>query len=69
MFKCKSLRMCRYLYSLGFEKKSVYENGKEYWIFEESNRLNKALDFFFYMRRTGVKNAEIQYRNSEEDVP
>lgn len=69
MFKCKSLRMCRYLYSLGFEKKSVYENGKEYWIFEESNRLNKALDFFFYMRRTGVKNAEIQYRNSEEDIP
>ena len=69
MFKCKSLRMCRYLYSLGFEKKSIYENGKEYWIFEESNRLNKALDFFFYMRRTGVKNAEIQYRNSEEDVP
>ena len=69
MFKCKSLRMCRYLYSLGFEKKPVYENGKEYWIFEESNRLNKALDFFFYMRRTGVENAEIQYRNSEEDVP
>lgn len=69
MFKCKSLRMCRYLYSLGFEKKSVYENGKEYWIFEESNRLNKALDFFFYMRRTGVKDAEVQYRNSEEDVP
>ena len=69
MFKCKSLRMCRYLYSLGFEKKSVYENGKEYWIFEESNRLNKALDFFFYMRRTGVENAEIQYRNSEKDVP
>ena len=69
MFKCKSLRMCRYLYSRGFEKKSVYENGKEYWIFEESNRLNKALDFFFYMRRTGVENAEIQYRNSEEDVP
>lgn len=69
MFKCKSLRMCRYLYSLGFEKKSVYENGKEYWIFEESNRLNKALDFFFYMRRTGVENAEIQYRNSEEDIP
>lgn len=69
MFKCKSLRMCRYLYSLGFEKKTVYENGKEYWIFEESNRLNKALDFFFYMRRTGVENAEIQYRNSDEDVP
>lgn len=69
MFKCKSLRMCRYLYSLGFEKKSVYENGKEYWIFEESNRLNKALDFFFYMRRTGVKDAEVQYRNSEENVP
>lgn len=69
MFKCKSLRMCRYLYSLGFEKKSVYENGKEYWIFEESNRLNKALDFFFYMRRTGVENAEIQFRDSEENVP
>ena len=55
MFKCKSLRMCRYLYSLGFEKKSVYENGNEYWIFEESNRLNKALDFFFYMRNYKIK--------------
>ena len=66
MFKCKSLRMCRYLYSLGFEKKSVYENGNEYWIFEESNRLNKALDFFFF---TGVENAEIRYKNSKEDVP
>jgi hypothetical protein len=42
------------LYSLGFDKKSVIENETEYWLFEKSNRLQEALDFFFYMRKTGV---------------
>lgn len=53
-FKCESIRLCRYLYSLGFDKKSVIENETEYWLFEKSNRLQEALDFFFYMRKTGV---------------
>ena len=66
-FKCESIRLCRYLYSLGFEKQSVYEHEKEYWIFEKSNRLQKALDFFFYMRKTGASDREIQFRNSEKE--
>lgn len=67
-FKCKSVRLCRYLYSLGFEKQSFFEDGNEYWIFEKSNRLQKALDFFFFMRKTGANDNEIQYRNCESEV-
>ena len=64
-FKCESLRLCRYLYSLGFDKKSVIENGAEHWLFEKSNRLQEALGFFFYMRRTGVnENGE-----TKETIP
>lgn len=50
-FICESIRMCRYLYSLGFDKKSVHINGKENWQFMKSNELQKALDFYFYMRK------------------
>ena len=50
-YKCESVRLCRYLYSLGFEKESVYENGKEFWLFEESDDLQKSLGFFFCMRK------------------
>lgn len=67
-FKCKSVRLCRYLYSLGFEKQSFFEDGNEYWIFEKSNRLQKALDFFFFMRKTGANDNKIQYRNCESEV-
>ena len=67
-FKCKSVRLCRYLYSLGFDKKSIFENGEEHWLFEKSNRLQEALDFFFYMRKTGANENEIQLRNSETKV-
>lgn len=50
-FKCKSVRLCRFLYGLGFNKESVFEeNGKEYWLFEKSNDLQESLNFFFYMR-------------------
>ena len=52
-FICKSIRLCRYLYSLGFDKESkLDENGKEYWIFRKNPELQKALDFFFVMRKT-----------------
>lgn len=50
-FKCESIRLCRYLYSLGFDKESIIENGKEYWLFQKSNELQESLDFFFYMRK------------------
>ena len=29
---CESVRLCRYLYSLGFSKKSVFQNGTEKWL-------------------------------------
>lgn len=51
-YKCESVRLCRYLYSLGFDKESnVDDCGKEYWLFERSQMLQKALDFFFIMRK------------------
>ena len=50
-YKCESVRLCRYLYSLGFDKESIYENGKEFWLFEESDDLQKSLGFFFSMRK------------------
>ena len=51
-YKCESVRLCRFLYSLGFDKESKFdENGKEYWLFERSQDLQKSLDFFFIMRK------------------
>lgn len=51
-YKCESVRLCRFLYSLGFEKESRFdENKKEYWLFERSQDLQKSLDFFFSMRK------------------
>ena len=51
-YKCESVRLCRFLYSLGFDKESKFdENGKEYWLFERSQELQKSLDFFFVMRK------------------
>lgn len=50
-FKCESIRLMRFLYSLGFEKKSIVDNGREYWLFEKSDALQEALNFFFYMRK------------------
>lgn len=51
-FKCESVRLCRFLYSLGFDKESKFdENGNEYWLFERSQDLQKSLDFFFIMRK------------------
>lgn len=51
-YKCESIRLCRYLYGLGFDKESIFdENKKEYWLFEKSEDLQESLDFFFYMRK------------------
>ena len=51
VFKCESVRLCRFLYGLGFDKKSIIENKKEYWLFEMSDDLQKSLDFYFAMRK------------------
>lgn len=50
-YRCESVRLCRYLYGLGFDKKSIEYNGKEAWLFERSPELQDSLDFFFYMRK------------------
>lgn len=51
-FKCESIRLCRYLYSLGFNKISKKDKfNNEYWLFERNSKLQKALDFFFIMRK------------------
>lgn len=61
-FVCESIRLMRFLYSLGFDKESFYENGKEYWRFYQSNELQESLDFYFCMRKktnqTGVNDNE-----------
>lgn len=49
-FRVNNTRLSKFLYSLGFDKKSEIRNGKETWLFEKSNSLQEALDFFFYMR-------------------
>ena len=56
IFKASSIRLMRYLYSLGFDKSSVVnESGDENWLFEQSKNLQESLDFYFYMRK---KNQE-----------
>lgn len=65
-YKCESVRLCRFLYSLGFNKESRFDkNNKEYWLFERSQELQNSLDFFFSMRKKlkiGVYDA-----NGEKD--
>ena len=51
-YNVSSVRLMRYLYSLGFEKESyINESQKENWRFLKSDALQKALDFYFYMRK------------------
>ncbi len=50
-YRCESVRLCRFLYSLGFDKTSIQHNGQEAWLFERSSELQESLDFFFYMRK------------------
>lgn len=54
-YKVKNKRMAKYLYSLGFERKSFFENGTEYWMFRKNKNLQEAVDFYFNMRK---KNRE-----------
>lgn len=51
-YKCESVRLCRFLYGLGFDKESRFdENNKEYWLFEKSQELQNSLNFYFSMRK------------------
>lgn len=51
-YKCESVRLCRFLYGLGFDKETQFdENNGEYWLFEKSLELQNSLDFFFSMRK------------------
>lgn len=50
-YKVKNKRLSKYLYSLGFNRECYFdENKMEYWLFDKSNELGEALDFYFYMR-------------------
>ena len=63
-YKCESVRLCRFLYSLGFDKESMFdENNKEYWLFEQTQDLQKSLDFFFIMRKKQKKKLKEYIEN------
>lgn len=50
-FNVSSVRLMRFLYSLGFNKESyVNSRGKENWRFCKTENLVEALNFYFYMR-------------------
>lgn len=66
-YRCESVRLCRFLYSLGFDKESTYYNGQEVWLFERSNELQESLDFFFYMRKK-LKNNRVKGANENEQT-
>lgn len=50
-YRCESVRLCRFLYGLGFDKEPIQYNGQEAWLFEKSDELQESLNFFFYMRK------------------
>lgn len=56
--KIKSKRLSKYLYSLGFDKQSKYENNNEIWLYEKSKELDEALDFYFAFRNKMSKLQE-----------
>ena len=58
-FRVNNTRLAKYLYSLGFDKKSEIINKKETWLFTKSDDLQESLDFFFCMRKK-IKNQNIQ---------
>lgn len=49
-FVCESIRLQRFLYSLGFDKESFFEDGVEKWRFNMSKELQESLDFYFMFR-------------------
>ena len=60
-YNVSSVRLTRFLYSLGFEKESYYNTkNKENWKFKKSEMLKEALDFYFYMRKKNKELVECQ---------
>ena len=60
-YNVSSVRLMRFLYSLGFEKESYYNTkNKENWKFKKSEMLTEALDFYFYMRKKNKELVECQ---------
>lgn len=60
-YNVSSVRLMRYLYSLGFEKSSFYNSkNKENWKFKKSKLLEEALDFYFYARKNNRELVECQ---------
>jgi len=51
----KNKRLSKYLYSLGFDRKCIIENGAEKWEYMDSNELQESLEFYFYMRKRNRK--------------
>lgn len=51
-YNVSSVRLMRFLYALGFDKESyINSKGKENWRFVKSDNLQRALDFYFTMRK------------------
>ena len=51
-YNVSSVRLMRFLYSLGFDKESyINKKQKENWRFKKSDALQEALDFYFYKRK------------------
>ena len=65
-YNVSTVRLMRFLYSLGFEKESyISPSGKENWRFLLSDNLRESLDFYHYMRK---KNKELALCRTEEDI-
>lgn len=56
-YNVSSVRLMRYLYSLGFNKESyINDKNKENWRFFKSDNLDEAIEFYHYMRNKNMKN-------------
>ncbi len=50
-YNVSSVRVVRFLYTLGFEKESYFDkNGKERWRFEKTKDLLESIEFYKKMR-------------------
>ena len=67
-FKCESIRLQRFLYSLGFDKESIFIEGKENWLFDKSPELQECLNFYFEFRKKMKQNKGVnEYASSTKD--
>lgn len=66
-YRCESVRLCRYLYSLGFDKQSIEYNDQEAWLFDKSNELQESLDFYFSMRKK-LKELRLNINGANDNV-